>query len=156
MPSRLAQEIGKKQPFVFAEQEAFLNLQRSAQALEADFKQLFRRHGLSLTTYNLLRIVRGHRPNGVRCSIIRDQLVVRVPDVTRLVDRMVECEWVEREVDPVDARAVLIHITKKGLRVLDKLDKPVEELHKRQLAHMSSQQLEALNELLQLARTAPD
>lgn len=155
MPSRLAQELGKKQPFALPEQEAFLNLQRTAQALEADFKKLFRKHGLSLTTYNLLRIARGHRPNGVRCSTIRDQLVVRVPDVTRLVDRMVDRGLVERQVDPADARAVLVHITSRGLRLLSRLDKPVEELHRRQLAHMSRGQLDTLNELLQLARTPP-
>lgn len=156
MPSRLAQEIGKKHPFENPAQEAFLNLQRTAQGLEGEFKGLFRKHGLSLTTYNLLRILRGHRSEGVRCSTIRDQLVVRVPDVTRLVDRMIECELAEREVDPLDARAVLVHITRKGLRLLDKLDEPVLELHRRQFSHMTPEQLETLNELLQLARTPPE
>ncbi|MCL4221323.1 MAG: MarR family transcriptional regulator [Phycisphaerales bacterium] len=153
MPSRLAQEIGKKEPFVLAEQEAFLNLQRTAQALEADFKALFRPHGLSLTTYNLLRILRGHRPSGVRCNTIREQLVVRVPDVTRLVDRLIECGLVERQVDPADARAVLVHITRKGLRLLEKLDEPVVALHRKQLAHMSPEQLDTLSQLLQAARS---
>lgn len=153
MPSRLAQEIGKKHPFGLPEQEAFLNLQRTAQALEAEFKVLFRRHDLSLTTYNLLRILRGHGPRGVCCSTIREQLVVRVPDVTRLVDRLVECGLVGREDDPADARAVLVRITRKGLRLLDRLDEPVLELHRRQLSHMTPAQIESLNALLQLARS---
>ncbi|RMH13799.1 MAG: MarR family transcriptional regulator [Planctomycetota bacterium] len=154
MPSRLAQEVGKKQPFNIPEQEAFLNLLRTTSTLEAEFKRLFRKHGLSLTTYNLLRIARGHRPDGVRCSTIRDQLIVRVPDVTRLVDRLIDRGLVRREVDPDDARAVRIHITRKGLRLLDKLDEPVVELHRAQLSHMSAEQLNTLSELLQVARNS--
>ncbi|MBX3321616.1 MAG: MarR family transcriptional regulator [Phycisphaeraceae bacterium] len=150
--SPLAAEIGKKEPFEHAEQEAFLNLMRTVSILEADFKSLFRKHGLSSTTYNLLRILRGHKPHGLRCTQIKCELVSRVPDITRLVDRLEESGLVRRAADPKDARAVVIHITPKGYRVLEKLDEPVTNLHRRQLGHLSPQELAALNDLLAKAR----
>lgn len=157
MARKLADEVGKHQPFRSREQEAFLNLMRTGQQFEGDFKTLFRRFDLSPTAYNLLRILRGHRPIGCRCSTIRDELVVRVPDVTRLVNRLFEMDLVSRAPDPDDARAVLIRITPQGLRRLEQLDDLVMELHERQLGHFTPNELETLIDLLERARdAAPD
>ncbi len=152
MPRTLAQEVGKKNPFHSGAQEAFLNIIRTGALLDGPFKTLFRKHGLSPTTYNLLRILRGHEPTGCRCSTLREQLVVRVPDITRLVDRLRQAGFVTRKPDPKDARAVIVRITSKGLRTLGELDDQVVELHKTQLGHMSDDELGTLNRLLEKAR----
>jgi len=152
MPRTLAQEVGKKDPFKSKAQEAFLNIIRTGALLDGPFKTLFRKHGLSPTTYNLLRILRGHKAQGCRCSTLRDQLVVRVPDITRLVDRLSDAKFVTRKPDPKDARAVIVRITPKGLRVLDALDDQVENLHHEQLGHLSDDELDTLNRLLEKAR----
>jgi DNA-binding MarR family transcriptional regulator len=154
MARRLAQEVGKKDPFRSATQEAYLNVVRTGQELEGQFKTLLRGRRLSPTTYNLLRILRGHHPAGCRCSTIRDQLVVRVPDVTRLVNRLIDAGLVTRATDPGDGRAVLIRITDAGMRVLEELDTPVLDMHRRQLGHLSDEELESLTRLLEKARDA--
>jgi len=156
MTRRLADDIGKREPFRSKAQEAFLNLSRTCQHLEGDFKVLFREYGLSPTTYNLLRILRGHRSSGCRCSTLRDELVVRVPDVTRLVNRLYESGLVSRGPDPDDARAVLVRITAEGLRLLEDLDGPVIELHERQFEHLSREELRTLSALLERARSGPE
>lgn len=150
----LQHEIGKRDPFTTPEHEAALNIARSASVLEADFTRLFKRHDLSHATYNTLRILRGHHPAGVRTQTIGEQLIAHVPDVTRLVDRLVRDGLARRASDPHDRRVVLVHITPAGLRVLAKLDKPVMDLHARQLGHMKRADLEKLSELLVLARSA--
>lgn len=152
MPQSLASEVGKREPFRSGTQEAFLNLIRTVAMLDGDFKCLFRAHGLSPTTYNLLRILRGHRPKGCRCATLREQLVVRVPDITRLVDRLENTGFVIRTADQKDARAVNIRITPKGTRVLKALDEPVLALHDRQLGHLSPEELRTLNCLLERCR----
>lgn len=153
MTRRLAEEVGKRDPFRSKAQEVFLNLSRTGQHLDAPFKTLFRSHGLSPTTYNLLCILRGHRPKGCRCTTLRDELVVRVPDVTRLVDRLCDAGLVVRTPDADDARAVLVRITPVGLKMLEELDEPVLELHEQQLGHMSTEELSTLSDLLERARS---
>lgn len=152
----LQKDIGKKRPFDSIEQEAFLNLLRSASTLDADFHRLFKSKGLSLATYNVLRIIRGETdgqlgredPVGVSCQTIGQRLVTRVPDVTRLVDRLEQAGLVKRERSPADRRVVLVCLTRRGLDLLASLDKPVLELHKAQVRHMSRAELTELNRLL--------
>lgn len=153
----LADEIGKKHPFESPEQEAYLNILRSAACLGTEFERLFRAHGLSEATYNALRILRGHhRPDpgesGVPSQTIGKQLITNVPDVTRLVDRLVEAGLVERCRVEHDRRVVMVKITRAGLDLLGKLDKPVRELHARQLGHLSRKELDQLSRLLVKAR----
>ena len=165
-PQSLQEEIGKKHPFDSPEQEAHLNVMRTAGCLAMDFERLFRTHGLSEATYNALRIIRGHCAGakeeeeggggGVPSQTIGKQLIAQVPDVTRLVDRLVECKLVERARVESDRRMVMVKITRAGLDLLAKLDKPLRELHTRQLGHMSRRELEQLSGLLTKARGRVD
>lgn len=74
------------------------------------------------------------------------------PDVTRLVDRLARTGLAKRARTTQDRRIVLVSITRKGLALLDQLDQPMLELHKRQLRHMMRQELAELNRLLVKAR----
>lgn len=152
----LREQLGKRGPFDSAAQEAHLNLARSANELVGPFHALFKKHRLTEASYNVLRILRGHagagEDHGVRASKIGCEMVVRVPDVTRLVDRLVEMGLAERAACPQDRRVVYVRITRAGAKLLDKLDEPVRELHRATLGHMSEQDLNELTRLLELAR----
>ncbi|MFG0305100.1 MAG: MarR family winged helix-turn-helix transcriptional regulator [Phycisphaerales bacterium JB040] len=156
----LREEINKRDPFEVAEQEAYLNLVRTQAELGGEFFSLFKRHGLSEAGYNVLRILRGahlqKKTRGVRSSEIAGQMVVRVPDVTRLVDRLVDKGLVERTRCTDDRRVVYVAITKAGLKLLEKMDQPVLDLHRSQLGHLSERELASLNKLLEKARRRPD
>src|SRR4051812_49041822 len=149
----LRSEIKQTKPFRSLEEEAMLNIQRTAALLEHRFGEVFKAHGITGTQYNVLRILRGAGQNGLCRNEVRDRLVAQVPDVTRLLDRMEEAALVERERSEVDRRLVATRITKQGLKLLDQLDRPVEEAHKEQLGHMSNAQLKTLVELLASARS---
>lgn len=155
-PPTLRDELGKRGPFASAEQEVFLNLLRTATLLDGGLTALFKPHGLSGSTYNALRILRGHHPHGVPSQTIGAQLVARGPDVTRLVDRLVKLGLAERErtsrAAETDRRKVIVHVTPKGLALLSELDEPVLRLHKRQLGHMTKPDLALLIDLLTQAR----
>jgi DNA-binding MarR family transcriptional regulator len=150
----LQQEIGKKHPFESLEQEATLNLFRTVDHLQQEFFRLFQEHGLSAPQYNVLRILRGHGGDGVSCCVIGAEMISRMPDITRLVDRLEESGWVERSRDREDRRVVRVKITAEGLALLNRLDGPVHDIHKRQLGHLSRAELTELNRLLVKARRA--
>lgn len=162
--SPLQREIGKRRPFESAEVEAYLNLMRSASALSGPIERLLATRSLSPSAYNVLRILRGSllsSPDpashpGRRCVEIGRELVTRVPDVTRLVDRLERQGHVERRRCPRDRRVVYIRITRKGLATLAALDEPLRRLHRAQLAHMTRSELAALSRLLVKARRSPE
>ena len=137
------------------EQEVFLDLMRTASELGGRFDQLFRTEKLSSPLYNVLRILRGQRGQGLACSLIGGHMVTRVPDITRLVDKLVQLDLARRERSLTDRRVVEIFITEQGLTVLARLDEPVADLHQATLGHMNAKELNQLNTLLAKARNTP-
>ena len=154
----LQTEIKKHEPFDDRGQEAYLNLIRTAGQLSADFHQLFKQHGLSQTSYNVLRILRGAQdhddPAGLPCLEVGSRLITRVPDITRLVNRLIEAGLVIRTRTDADRRVARVSITDAGRALLDKLDGPVLEMHHRQLSHLTEKELAEFNRLLEKARAA--
>jgi len=148
----LQHEVNKKHPFDLPEQEAFLNLIRTAAELEGPLLAVLKPLGLTPSTYNVLRILRGSGEGGRNASDIGCDMVVRVPDVTRLVDRLEQRGLVERERSTTDRRVVVVRITQKGLALLNTLDQPVLKVHKAQLGHLTGAELLELNRLLEIAR----
>lgn len=144
----LQQEIGKKRPFEQPEEEAGLNLVRTVDFVRLPFDRLFAEHGLSDPQYNVLRILRGHGGEGLPCTEIGTQMLTRMPDITRLVDRLEQAGLVERRRTPTDRRVVMVRITHQGLEILARLDEPVNALHRQTLGHLTRAELTELNRLL--------
>lgn len=152
----LQHELRKKQAFAVPEEEAYLNLLRTQAVLGAGFEQLFRSHGLTEATYNVLRILRGAGEKGRMCHEIGEDMVARVPDVTRLVDRLEKAGFVTRRRCDQDRRVVHVAATRKGLDLLALIDEPLIALHRRTLGHLSRRELAELSRLLYRARHPED
>lgn len=152
MSPNLQQEIHKRRPFDSPSQEAFLNVMRTQAQLAGDIEAVLKPLGLSAATYNVLRILRGAKEHGRMCHEIGEHMVTRVPDVTRLVDRLEKSGLVSRERSSRDRRVVHVKITPKGDELTGSLDAPVMALHQRQMGHMSVEELTILSELLVKAR----
>lgn len=134
------------------EEAAFLDLLRTADALTRGADWVLKVEGLSLTQYNVLRILRG-APEGLPCGAIASQMITRDPDVTRLFDRMQKRGLISRARESRDRRLVLTRLTPEGLKVVDRLDEPVQKIHRKQLGHMGKDQLQDLIDLLATARS---
>ena len=152
MPQRLSDEIKQRRPFRSAEQEAHLSVSRTAALLEHTFAELVRPFGVTPTQYNVLRILQGAGEGGLCRNEVRDRLVARVPDASRLLERLEQMGLVERERDGGDRRLVNTRITAEGRAVLARLEAPVAELHARQFGHLSRTELESLVDLLARVR----
>ncbi len=156
MTADLRDEIRQARPFGSLQQEAFLNLGRTAAALEHGMEQLLKPYGVSLPQYNVLRILRGAGVDGLCRNEIRDRLIARMPDVTRMLDRMELMGLVRRERSSEDRRQMNTFLTDAGAALLQRLDRPIEEEHERQLKHLSEEQLRTLITLSTLARQSAE
>lgn len=152
MPTRLHGEIKQTKPFASLEQEAHLSVNRTAALLDHTFAELVRPYGVTPTQYNVLRILQGAGAGGLCRNEVRDRLVSRVPDASRLLDRLEEMALVERERDAGDRRLVNTRITAEGRAVLRRLERPVAELHERQFGHLGRAELRALIDVLARVR----
>lgn len=151
MPSRLQRELKKQKPFELIEQEAFLNILRTSDQFQNRFGRLFREFGLTSSQYNVLRILRGEGRR-LPCLEIADRMVQVVPAMTGLLDRLEAQELICRERCRDDRRVVYVDLTDKARHLLEKLDQPVQDLHKALLGHLSRIELKQLNHLLEKAR----
>lgn len=139
-------------------QEALLyvELVRAHEYLGAEFARLFKKHNISQAQYNTLRILyfRG-REGGLPVNEIRKLLINMVPDVTRLVDRMITSGLVERTSDASDRRIVRVTLTPRGEELLIQLDRPVLSLHRQQFSHLSTNEVNKLLALLKKINKLP-
>ncbi|HEU4631756.1 MAG TPA: MarR family transcriptional regulator [Gemmatimonadaceae bacterium] len=152
MPTDLRTDLRQRKPFASPEQEAYLNIVRTGTRLVDAFEQLLKPYGISGAQYNVLRILRGAEPAGLCRNELRDRLLTRMPDVTRLLDRMEDAGLVTRARDAADRRLVTTRITAQGRRLVDELDAVTTGEHRRRLGHLSREQLDTLIELLTLVR----
>jgi DNA-binding MarR family transcriptional regulator len=133
------------------EEAAFLDLLRTCDLLSRGPAQVLKAEDLSATQYNVLRILRG-APEGLPCGEIGSRMITRDPDITRLLDRLEKRELISRCRETKDRRMVMARITPEGLKVLARLDAPVQEAHRKQWGHMGRERLRALTELLRASR----
>lgn len=155
MATRLQREIRQRKPFRSLEEEVYLNLLRTADALLRGSEERLKPAGLTPGQYNVLRILRGAGPRGLACGAIAERMLTRHPDITRLLDRLDARGLVTRARGARDRRVVLTRITMAGRKVLRELDEPVVRLHRGQLRHMGRRKLRQLIRLLEQARAAP-
>src|SRR5215831_6531945 len=152
---RLQQELRKRRPFESPEQEAALNIARTADRFGIRFARLFREYGLTPSQYNVLRILRGE---GQPLPILEvaDRMLAAVPGITGLIDRLEGIGLLARRRCTEDRRVVFVAIAPEGLDLLARLDEPVADLHKRLIGHLSPAELRELSRLLEKARRSLD
>jgi len=122
--SSLATTLKQNRPFVSLEQEVYLSILRTASELSYAVDQFFRPFDITPSQYNVLRILRGAGTGGLCRNEISERMVTATPDMTRLLDRMEKSGWVTRERAVEDRRQVSTHITKSGMELLARLERP--------------------------------
>ena len=144
MPGRIQQELQQRRPVARLDEEAFLNIERTADLLMQKLIDVLRPYELTPTQYNVLRILRGAGEDGANCKDIGARMLTRDPDITRLLDRLDKRALITRSRAKKDRRHLSIRITSEGLRVLSALDEPIVELCASTLGHLGGQRLEQL------------
>ena len=152
MSSALQRELKMTRPFASPAQEAHLGIARTAALLDHATDEFFRDQPVTDTQFNVLRILRGAGDAGLCRAEIAARLIRRVPDVTRLIDRLEEAGRVTRDREARDRRYVTARITAAGKALLASLDERVTALHDRLLGHLSAAEVRHLVALLDRVR----
>lgn len=134
------------------EQEVFLNIWRTYDRLRGLEDEMFGRFGLTSQQYNILRLLRSQQPSGLPTLQLASRLVSRAPDITRMLDKLEEREFVVRERGGTNRRVVVVKISAAGTQLLRRMSKPLQDCHTRQLGHLPAADLKALRDLLLAAR----
>ncbi|WP_227287679.1 MarR family transcriptional regulator [Boseongicola sp. H5] len=147
-PDLVVAETGKYVP----EQQAYLNLMRTAEVLGQRVSDLMSGYGISGKQYNVLRAIRRGGDGGLSISQISEQMTDPRADVTRLLDRLVRDGLVDRQPDETDRRVVRTYLTEAGANLLESLDEPLLTTHKDQFSQLSKAEIEQLTDLLRKTR----
>ncbi len=151
--SDLKREIAQERPFSGPEEEALLNLMRTADCLQRAMQRTTRAWGITSTQYNVLRILRGSQPQGLTCSAIGDRMITAEPDITRLLGRLKAQKLVRQQRDKRDKRVLWTQISSAGLTLLAEMDPVVQRGPKELLGHLTDEDLTQLIRLAESARS---
>ena len=152
MAKTLRQDLKKRGSFDSVQQEATLSILRTSDLLENRIARLLREHGLTMSQYNVLRILRGEgKP--LPCLEIANRMIQVAPAITRVVDQLLKLKYVTKTQSAMDRRVFEIEITAPAKRVLKKIDAPLLDLHADLLAGVSKSDLRSLIQILEIARS---
>ena len=119
--------------------------------LTALHTEIFRKQSITTQQFNVLRILRGQYPNPASIKLIRNRMLDKMSDASRIVDKLQIKGLVERKTSDYDRRHTDVFITKKGLKVLSALDK-CDKLFDNHTANLSLKETGVLNTLLDKLR----
>lgn len=142
----LEEKIKQTKPFRSEWERAMVNVMYASMWLNEQFREHLEAFDITQQQYNVLRILRGQSPNAISTSDIRERMIDRAPDTSRIVDRLVAKELVEKHVCEIDKRRVDVRITPKGLALLTDIDNNERKMDSftRRLTKTEAQQLNSL------------
>lgn len=116
---KLLDELKQTKPFDSPAEEAFLQIQRTSDVTLHWVSEVLARVGVSPAQYNVLRILRGAGALGLPTLEVGKRMITRMPDSTRLLQRLEHRGFVIREQDAVNQRIMRARITPLGLQIIE-------------------------------------
>ena len=110
-------------------------------------------YGLTLQQFNVLRILRGRKGEAASLESITADMIHRRSNTSRLVDKLIDKALASREVCPENRRKVDIFITKKGLRLLEKMEPEIKKTEEDLTASLNKNEMDQLLQLLEKLKT---
>ena len=147
---KLEEEIQQK-TFKTPHQKLAINLLYSSNWLNNHYGHFFKDTDLTIQQYNVLRILRGQHPNPCSLKLVKERMLDRMSDASRIVDKLVAKDHILRGECPSDRRSVNLLISDKGLKLLEQLDF-IDESTREIFKSLSTEQIGQLNDLLDAMR----
>jgi DNA-binding MarR family transcriptional regulator len=134
--------------------ETVISLLRNGYKVNDELSALFKTHGIFLPQFNVLRILRGRKGEAANRSTIQEQMIHKMSNTTRLIDKLIEGGYVNRFVCVKNRRKIEIFITKKGLELLNSLDDKLETKEQFLMNNLDNKEKEELMRLLSKIQTS--
>lgn len=141
----------KQKEFQSEHHKAFINLIYTHNYVINEMNIYFKSLDITRQQYNVLRILRGQYPTPCTINLIKERMLDKMSDASRIVQRLVTKELVDRENSDKDRRSVEIRISEKGLELLSNTDEKVQGFS-HLLGNLDQQEVEQLNALLDKIR----
>ena len=148
---KLEQEIKQVRPFSNPYQRASVNILYTHNWLVSKMNVLFEGSKVTRKQYNIMRILKG-AAKPVSTAYIRERMLEKNSDVSRIVDRMFERGLIHKEVCPSDKRLVDVELTENGLELLSEINSKMDDLDEL-FKNLDLKEIELLNELLDKIRS---
>jgi DNA-binding MarR family transcriptional regulator len=137
----------QQRSFKSPQQKLAVNLLYTTNWLNSHYENFFKDSDLTIQQYNVLRILRGQHPKPCNLKCIKERMLDRMSDTSRIIDKLVNKGYAIRNECPDDRRSVNIVISDKGLVLLKELDF-IDEATKDIFKNLPAHQIELLNNLL--------
>lgn len=147
---KLEEEIAQHQ-FAGDQQKAMINLLFTYHWAVAKMRSDFKPYDITMQQFNILRILRGQMPNPCTINLLKERMLDKMCDASRMVDRLLQKGYIERCINKKDRRAVDIKISENGLALLAKFD--ISSDPNKIFSSLTDQEAKQLNELLDKVRS---
>jgi len=141
----------KQQLFTSENQKLIINLVFTNNWLTEKIRDFLSAEDITLQQFNILRILRGSHPMPLSTLVIRERMLDKMSDTSRIVDRLLLKGLVDKKTCPSDKRLVDISITEEGKKVLAKIDQNEKEMMA-VIANLNEEEMKTLNGLLDKMR----
>jgi DNA-binding MarR family transcriptional regulator len=141
-------EIIKQEKFKSDFQKSMINILYSANFLRDLHFKLFNEYNIQGQHYNVMRILKGKHPCKVQPGHIKDVMLDKGCDLTRLLDKLQKMDIIHREPDANNKRKVNVNLTEKGLDILEKMTYQMDEINKSMENNLSLEEYQQLSDLL--------
>jgi MarR family transcriptional regulator, 2-MHQ and catechol-resistance regulon repressor len=143
----------RQEKFRSAKQKAMLNIIFTSGWINEKIKNALLPEDITPQQYNILRILRGSSPQPLSTLQIRERMLDRMSDTSRIVDRLVAKQLVKKTICAKDRRLVDVVITEKGQNLLKKLDSQMNHMDDI-LSNLNEKEAQGLSNLLDKLRDA--
>ena len=144
-------EIQQIKPFRNDYHKAAVNLIFTGKWVAQFHSDVFKKYYLTFQQYNILRILRGRSPGAATVKLVRERMLDRMSDASRIVELLQKKKLVERSINSEDRRKMDVVITQKGLDLLKEIEKENERMDNR-LSALNEKEIILLNDLLDKVR----
>jgi DNA-binding MarR family transcriptional regulator len=121
-------------------------LLKVSNSLEYDIQHMLKPYKFTIAQYSLLRALRGHYPLPANVMALRHEMIDKMSDVTRLINRLAERNLIIKKISPDDKRVCEVFISEKGLKELIQVEKDLEDVNF--LKELDSEKFNLLNGIL--------
>lgn len=147
----LEKAISQTKAFKTSQEKAMVNTIYTYIWLRDKQKQFFKQFDITMQQFNILRILRGAK-EPISTAVIRERMLDRASDASRMVDRMEKKNLVIKETCESDQRKIDVSISKKGLALLNRIDDKMLDWQKMTM-NLNKKEAEQLSQLLDKMRS---
>lgn len=148
---RLEDEIRQKN-FKSEYEKGLINMIYTYNWMDTRIKSFLKKYGITPQQFNVLRILRGQHPKPCTVNLLKERMLDKMSDASRIVERLRLKKMLARNVSSSDRRSVDIMISQAGLDLLSRLDMELDQLHRDIFSNLSEAEIVQLNDLLDQLR----